>query len=95
MSYSFSIKAATKYDAIAMVMTKFDEIIEQQPIHTRDRKAVLTNSRAVIELLADDDTKDIAVSCNGYVSWSSGLTAADAAFSGAAISCSAGYANRE
>ena len=94
MSYSFIIKAATKDAAKESVMAKFNEIVDQQPFHARDRVAVLANVGAVIDLLTDDDTKDISVSCNGYVSWASGGID-DAAFNSASISCSAGYVNRE
>jgi hypothetical protein len=93
MSYSFNIKAPTKGDAKSAVLTKFDEIVEQQPVHARDRAAVLANAGSVIDLLADDDTKDIAVSCNGYVSWSSGGVA-EAQFNTASIGCNAGHVAR-
>lgn len=94
MSYSFNIKAATKGDAKAAVLAKVDEIVAQQPVHARDRAAVLANAGTTIDLLADDDNKDIAVTCNGYVSWASG-TVDDAAFNSVSISCSAGHSNRE
>jgi hypothetical protein len=51
------------------------------------------NAHAVIDLLADNDSKDVAVSCNGYVSWTSG-TVEEAQLSSASISASAGYADR-
>lgn len=96
MSYSFGIKAENKQEAKAAVMAKFDEmVVATQPIHERDRGAVLANAAMVIDLLADDDTKDITVSCNGYVSWHRYDEDGAAAFSSAAISCSAGHANRE
>lgn len=69
MSYSISAKAGTKELAKAAVALKFDEIVSSQPIHARDRAAILANAGAAIDLLADDDTKDIAVSCNGSVIW--------------------------
>lgn len=72
MSYSFQIQAPNKAAAKEAVALKFDDVITLQPIHTRDRAAVLANAGAVIDLLADDDTKDITVSCSGYVSWPGG-----------------------
>lgn len=93
MSYSFQIKAVSKASAKEMVAEKFAEIIAQQPVHARDHAAVLANANTVIDLLADDNTKDVLVSCNGYVSWSSG-DAADAQFNSASVACSAGHANR-
>lgn len=93
MSYSFSVKAANKEAAKAAVEAKFDETIAQQPVHARDRVAVLTNANTVIDLLADDDTKDISVSCNGYVSWSSGGVE-EAQFNTASVACNASHAKR-
>jgi hypothetical protein len=94
MSYSFSVKAKSKAAAKDAVAAKFDEVTAAQPVHVRDRTAVLSNADAVIDLLADDDTKDVTVSCNGYVSWPSG-NAEDAQFNSASIGCAAGHSNRE
>lgn len=93
MSYSFNVKAADRSAAKSAVEAKFDEVISQQPIHARDRAAVLANASAVIDLLGDDDTKDVSVSCNGYVSWASGGVD-DANFNSTSVACSAGHANR-
>lgn len=93
MSYSFQVKAATKGDAKSAVLAKFDEIVEQQPVHARDRAAVLANAGLVIDLLADDDTKDVSVSCNGYVSWSTGGVD-DAQFNTVSVACNANHAPR-
>ena len=71
MSYSFSVKAASKAEAKAAVAREFDRVVETQPIHARDREAALANANAVIDLLADQapDGHVIAVNCNGYVGW--------------------------
>lgn len=94
MSYSFQVKAPTKAEAVQAVTAKFDEVVKQQPVHARDRDAVLANAGCVINLLADDDSKDVIVSVNGYVSWASG-TADEAKLNSAAVSASAGYAQRQ
>ena len=94
MSYSFNVKAVNKEAALAAVTAEFDKaVIGYQPIHARDRVAVLANATLVIGLLADDDTKDVSVSCNGYVSWPSGGVD-DAAFNTVSISCTASHAAR-
>lgn len=93
MSYSFQVKAADKASAKAAVEAKFDEVISTQPVHARDRAVVLANANAIVDLLADDDSKDVLVSCNGYVSWPSGAVE-DAQLNSAAVSASAGYAAR-
>lgn len=95
MSYSFSIRAANKTAAKAAVAAKFAEIVRDQPVHARDNAAVLANAGAVIDLLADDDSKDIIVNCNGYVSWSDGAGPADAKFSTVSVACAANHSLRE
>jgi hypothetical protein len=93
MSYSFQVKAPTKADAKNSVIAKFDEVVAQQPIHARDRAAVICNAISVINLLADNDSKDVLVSCNGYVSWPSGAVE-EAQLNSTAVSASAGYVDR-
>jgi hypothetical protein len=94
MSYSFAVVAATKDAAIAAIAAKFDEMMASQPVHARDREAVLANSSAVIGLLDDQDDKDIAVSCNGYLSWSNGVDPAAIRIGSAAVNCVANYVQR-
>jgi DNA polymerase/3'-5' exonuclease PolX len=93
MSYSFSVKAANKELAKQAVAAEFEKIIGYQPVHTRDCAAVLANANAVIDLLGDDETKDVAVSCNGYLSWATG-TAEEAKFCSVNITCYASHADR-
>jgi hypothetical protein len=98
MSYSFQIKEATKAAAKHAVTVKVFDIAATQPIHQRDRDAIEANAHAVIDLLADDDTKDVAVSCNGYLSWNGAggsFDPATAPVCNAAISCTASHAGRE
>jgi hypothetical protein len=95
MSYSFNIRAANKADAKAAVEVKFDEVIAGQPVHARDRAAVLANAYAVIDLLGDDDAKDISVTCGGYVSWQTAEPPESVPLSSASVSASAGYVSRE
>jgi diadenosine tetraphosphatase ApaH/serine/threonine PP2A family protein phosphatase len=96
MSYSFSVKAASKAGAKAAVAKYFDEqVIANQPVHARDRAAVLANAGAVIDLLADDETKDIQCSGNGYVSCPNTGDPNEVPLASASITASAGYVNRE
>jgi hypothetical protein len=95
MSYSFSIKAATKDAAKNAVVAKFQEmVLPTQPIHHRDAAAIYANANAVIDLLADDDTKDVAVSCNGYVSWVVHGDVTEVPLNSVSVSCSATHAVR-
>lgn len=94
MSYSFNVKAADKAAAKEAVAAKFDsDVIANQAVHARDRAAVLANANTVIDLLADDDTKDVSVSCSGSVSWGS-AAGDEPLFSSVSIACNASHAVR-
>lgn len=96
MSYSFTVKAPTKAEAKEAVAKHFDEqVIAYQPVHARDRAAVLANASAVIDLLADDETKDIKVSCNGYVGWGASIDQSQVPLTSAQVSANAFHALRE
>lgn len=69
MSYSFSVRAADKEAAKAAVAESFDKVVENQPIHARDRAVALVAAGAVIDLLVEDTSKVISVGVSGYVSW--------------------------
>jgi hypothetical protein len=73
MSYSFSLKAVSKSAAKSAVAAEFDKVIESQPIHARDKEAALASAGAVIDLLADGDPRNIAVSVNGSLGWTETL----------------------
>lgn len=97
MSYSFNVRAADKAAAKHAVTEKVFDIAATQPIHQRDRDVIEANAHAVIDLLADDDdTKDIVVSCNGYLSWN-GLgefSTETAPVGSASVSCTANHTPR-
>lgn len=69
MSYSFSVKADTKDDAIHMVADQLDQIVTSQPIHAADRHQALDAAHAFIAVLQPTDTECINVSMSGSLSW--------------------------
>ena len=69
MSFSFDFTVANKAAAKARAVTELDEIVRVQPAHKHDRAAALAATHAFIDLLADDDTKDIRINVHGSVSW--------------------------
>jgi hypothetical protein len=69
MSYSFQVKAATKAEVKAAVEAEFDKVVQFQPVHARDKAAVLANVDAVIALVEDNADKDVHVACHGSVGW--------------------------
>lgn len=70
MSYSFTTRAASKAAALLAISAKLDELVTQQPVHEVDRRQVQQVADAMVSLLPDDDSRDVAVSISGYVSGS-------------------------
>jgi hypothetical protein len=91
MSYSFDFTVATKAEAKDRVATEFDTIVSVQPVHKRDRNAALAATHTFIDMLADNDTKDIRVNVHGSVSypWSADMDAEAAPLSQASVGVSA------
>jgi hypothetical protein len=73
MSYSFNGRAATKTAAKEFVAAELAKVISSQPIHVRDRDQAQAAANAFIDLVEDDDTKDVSVSVNGSVGWNLSL----------------------
>jgi hypothetical protein len=93
MSYSFNVQASDKQGAKVAVAAKLQEIVDQQPVHAADLGHAATVADAFIDLLADDDTKDVYVSMNGYVSWNGAGEAPR--FSGASLTCGVSHVVRK
>ena len=56
---------------------------------------MLANATAVVDLLADDDTKDVVVALNGYISWNATDAEDNPLLTSASINCSAQLSLRE
>lgn len=70
MSYSFSVKAATKADAKAQVAAELDKVVAAQPTHKVDRDAVGVVTDAFIDAVAEpSESEEITVMVSGSVSW--------------------------
>ena len=76
-----------------MVNAVFKEVNLHQACHIQDEAQALAAASAFIDLVADDDTKDVVVSMNGSLSgkWSGGDLLS---ISGASVSVTAGQAAR-
>lgn len=69
MSYSFGVRAATKPAAKAELASKFDELVTKgQPAHEFDKAQALAAGNAFIDLLPDDESKDVSFSIHGSLS---------------------------
>jgi hypothetical protein len=97
MSYSFRVTAANKANAVAAVQREMDAVVAAQPIHARDRDAVVATAAALCDLLPDDNSKDVTVSVAGYLAWSGSLGGGNEAtvpVTGVNVSCTASLALR-
>ena len=90
MSYSFTVRAATKAEALAKVADELGKVVAAQPDHAADSQQALAAATAFVGLLADDENRDVVASVNGWLSWSN-----EVRFSGACVGVSATLANRE
>lgn len=88
MSYSFGFKAASKAEAKQKVAEELDKVVALQSVHAKDRDQAEATANAFIDVLDDDDSKDVSVSMNGSLSgnwFGNDLTS----FTGANVSVSA------
>lgn len=90
MSYSFSVRAATKSDAVVRVAAELAKVVASQPIHAADQ----AQAQAVAEtfILVVDEPSDgfeLSISVSGWLQWRAAEHATSAGpFTGANVSVS-------
>lgn len=68
MSYSFSVSAATKQEAIQKVADELAKVVAAQPVHSADQDQVNAAVNGFADsVLADDDAHDVHISVNGHL----------------------------
>jgi hypothetical protein len=70
MSYSFQVTGATKAEALDKIADQLAAVVLAQPPHAADQLQAQGAAESFINLLADDDEKDISVSMHGSL-WTS------------------------
>ena len=74
MSYSFSVRGATKAETMERVAAALDRVLVSQPIHEADRAQALATAHAFLDIIpADAGGKEFYVSVSGSVGWSGSL----------------------
>lgn len=73
MSYSFSVKGATKAEALEKVAAEMAKVVQNQPVHSNDEAHARAVATTFVGLLEDDATRDVTVSVNGLI-WVTGAT---------------------
>ncbi len=69
MSYSFSVKAATKEEAKEGVAKQIEQVAASQPIHAKDLPSAQAAAGAFIDILDHEVGKEISLSMSGSVSY--------------------------
>lgn len=71
MSYSFTIRGATKEEAKRRVADELAKVVEGQPSHAIDCAQAQAAADAFINLMPDDRPAEtlLQVSVHGYVGW--------------------------
>lgn len=94
MSYSFTVKKATKTEALEAVAIELQRVVESQPSHAIDKDHAMAVATTFVGLLPDDDTKDVWVSVNGSIGWR-GTWGVDQVITSAGVGVSAQLWNRD
>jgi hypothetical protein len=55
---------------IAAVIEEMDKVVASQPIHAADRDLAIETAKGFVNLIPEDETKDVSVSVSGSLSWS-------------------------
>ncbi|MES2972372.1 MAG: hypothetical protein V4757_02130 [Pseudomonadota bacterium] len=93
MSYSFNVRGTTKAIAKQLIATALAGVVAQQPVHAADVKPAQAAADAQIDLLQNDESKDVVVYVSGSLGWNGPME--DANFSSANVSVNAGLQPRE
>jgi len=67
MSFSVSVSAKNKADAVEKVAAEVAKVVTAQPVHSADAEAASAAATAYIGLLQDDPKAGLAVSLSGSV----------------------------
>lgn len=65
MSYSFTVTANDKVEALQKIEIEMGNVVRTQVAHKRDQAQALAVAKAFLGLLEDDKSKSVAVSMNG------------------------------
>jgi hypothetical protein len=69
MSYSFTFRAPSKAEAKTRVAAELAKVAANHPINRIGQSEAEAATAAFIDLLPDDDSKDVYVSVSGSVGW--------------------------
>lgn len=65
MSYSFRVCEASKALALEKIEEELGKIVQAQPVHCGDQGTVLAAAKGLVNLLRQDDTRDVSADIFG------------------------------
>lgn len=69
LAYHIEVLGRTNSEAIAKVAAALDKIVAAKPKHGRDHAHILAAATAMINLLPEPDTEDVAVLVGGTIAF--------------------------
>jgi hypothetical protein len=67
MSYSFTVVAPSKSEAISLVFAELNKVVIAQPVHAADIGLAMETAGSVIGHLRDEPSMDVCVYAHGSV----------------------------
>ena len=68
MSYSFTVRAATKEILLAKAQAEMDAVAATQALHDIDKAQAMQNATAIADLVDEEQGQDLVMAMNGSVS---------------------------
>lgn len=91
MSYSFTVTAANKAEAVAKLAGQMDVVVQSQPVHKADRDAALEAASSYLKLVRDPkEDEHLQVSVHGSMGWARGAVEGEYTGAGVGVSVSIG-----
>lgn len=70
MSFSFTVTAASKAEALVKIEEQFASVVQSQPTHAADQQTVTAAAAASVNTLVDpSETEVVYVSVSGSLGW--------------------------
>lgn len=87
MSYSFTVTAANKAEAVAKLAGQMDVVVQSQPVHKVDRDAALEAASSYLKLVREPkEGEHLSVAVHGSMGWAHG--AVEGEYTGAGVGVS-------
>ena len=69
MSFSFTVRAATKADALSKLVAEMERVAAAQPSHEIDKAHVVSLAESYAGFVDDEEGKDFVIAMSGSLGW--------------------------